>query len=412
MSPGPFSIARLPRIEFGAGTIGKLPDIAAAYGKRVLLVTGAASFVKGPHWKPLCAALKNRGIGWEQVRVSGEPSPELVDQAARQFRAAKIDAVIGIGGGSALDAGKAIAGLLKVNHSVMDFLEGVGPELPYPGPAIPFIAVPTTAGTGSEAAKNAVLSIGGAQAFKKSFRHDQLVAQYAIVDPDLLTSCPPELIAANGMDAITQLLESFVSLRANAFTDPLALAGLRAARDSLLPWFEQGADADPHCRAGMAYAALLSGVALAQTGLGSVHGLASPLGALFPIPHGAACGTLVARATEINIAVMEEREPENPALERYARAGDLLCGCKHMTPTLSRRELVELLYAWTAELKLAPLGKYGVAETDLERIVAQSRGSSMKTNPVVLSDEELRDVLRPCLLHDRQPVSRGKEIFQ
>jgi len=236
---------------------------------------------------------------------------------------------VGIGGGSALDAAKAIAGLLRVGDSVMDYLEGVGPEKPYTGPAVPFIAVPTTAGTGSEATKNAVLSRHGRDGFKKSFRDERLVAQHALVDPDLLIGCPPELIAANGMDALTQLVESWTSLRANPFTDALALSGLEAARDALLPWYENAggpADITEAARSRMAYASLISGITLAQVGLGAVHGLASPLGAFFPIPHGVVCGTLLAEATDINIRAMRERDRHNPALARYARLAEILLG--------------------------------------------------------------------------------------
>ena len=222
-------------------------------------------------------ALKGRGLSWEDMVVEQEPSPGLVDQAVRVYRHAGIEIVLGIGGGSVLDAAKAIAGLLPHGNSVMDHLEGVGPELPYQGPSLPFIAVPTTAGTGSEATKNAVLSMHGPDGFKKSFRHDLLVARYAVVDPALLATCPPDLIAANGMDALTQLLESYVSTRANPFVDALALSGLGYVRDGLLDWYEGGEKA-AEGRAGMAYAALLSGITLAQVGLGSVHGLAAPLG--------------------------------------------------------------------------------------------------------------------------------------
>ncbi len=202
----------------------------------------------------------------------------MIDAAVNEYAPADIDVVLGIGGGSAMDAAKAIAGLLRVKQSVMDFLEGVGPELPYRGPAVPLIAVPTTAGTGSEATKNAVLSKQGHDGFKKSFRDDRLVAEVAIVDPDLLSSCPREVIAANGMDALTQLIESYVSIKANVFNDALGISGLRAARDGLVHLY-QSAGADGAARERMAYASLISGINLAQTGLGSVHGLASPLGA-------------------------------------------------------------------------------------------------------------------------------------
>lgn len=388
----PFSIARLPRIEFGAGTARKLPDLAAAFGSRVLLVTGARSFLASAHAQTLQGGLKNRGLSWDVVHVTGEPSPETVDAAVQAFHGTGITAVIGIGGGSALDAAKAIAGLLVSGNSVMDHLEGVGPERPYRGPATPFIAVPTTAGTGSEATKNAVLSRLGADGFKKSFRDDTLVAQVAVVDPDLAAGCPPALIAANGMDALTQLLESYVSTRANPMTDALALSGLAAVRDGLLAWHKGGAAAT-EARAYMAYASLLSGICLAQTGLGSVHGLASPLGAFFPIGHGVVCGTLVEAATRTNIAALEARQPHSGALKKYAEIGRILSGRTRRTDEEDRRQLVTLLDTWTQRLDLPRLSALGVTAADRPRIVAASRGSSMKTNPVMLTDDEIGEVI-------------------
>ncbi|MEA3411425.1 MAG: iron-containing alcohol dehydrogenase [Pseudomonadota bacterium] len=388
---GAFSIARLPRIEFGSGAFSKTAGIAARYGSRVLLVTGAGSFRDSPHRERLEKDLSDRGISWRYVTFSGEPSPDTIDAAVADA-VKDIDVVIGIGGGSALDAAKAIAGLLKVGASVMDYLEGVGPERQYEGPATPFVAVPTTAGTGSEATRNAVLSRLGAHGFKKSFRHDHLVAEYAVVDPDLLETCPKNIIAANGMDALTQLIESYVSLRANVMTDALAISGLRAARDGLLPWYLGEGDPAQN-RACMAWAALASGITLAQTGLGSVHGLASPLGAFHPIPHGVVCGTLVAAATQVNIRAMNDREPGNIALARYARVAEVLLERRIRDPESARTALVERLDEWTRRLDLPPLSHYGIDEQALDSIVAHSRGSSMKTNPVVLSDAEVREVL-------------------
>ncbi len=387
-----FSIARLPRIEFGAGVLKKLPDIIASFGSRILLVTGSRSFIDSSHWEPFIDQLQQRSIRWQQCMVADEPSPALIDGIVKTYANDTFDAVIGIGGGSALDAAKAIAGLLKVQRSVMDYLEGVGPELPYEGPAIPFIAVPTTAGTGSEATKNAVLSVQGEQGFKKSFRHDKLVAEYAIVDPDLLVSCPPSVIAANGMDALTQLLESYVSLKSNAFTDALAISGLQAARDALIPLYRQEGEL-AHYREKMAYAALLSGITLAQVGLGSVHGLASPLGAFYPIPHGVVCGTLVASATRINIHSMLAREPNNKALAKYLHAAEILCQKRFIDPQAAFNALIDLLADWTNELALPRLAHYGLHESGLDKVIANCRGSSMKTNPIVLKDKEIRQIL-------------------
>jgi len=392
----PFSIARLPRIEFGAGRLAKVPELAARYGTRALIVTGGQSLRQTEHWESLTGALSERGMTWKDFPVNDEPSPKLVDHAVRGFLDEHIDVVLGIGGGSVLDAAKAIAGLLPRGGSVMDHLEGVGPEKPYEGPSLPYIAVPTTAGTGSEATKNAVLSERGAHGFKKSFRDEQLVPQYAVVDPELLTSCPPDLIAANGMDALTQLLESYVSLKANPFTDALALSGLAAVRDGLLAWYETGPEAAA-ARGQMAYAALISGITLAQCGLGSVHGLASPLGAFSTIPHGVACGTMVATCTDLNIRAMREREPNHPALGKYAAVGALFTGKHYEHREEAWVALLEILSDWTYRMKLPTLSEYGIGETDMGRIVANSRGSSMKTNPIVLTDAEIAETLRARL---------------
>lgn len=377
-----FTIARLPRIEFGAGTIRRLPDIASGYGKRLLLVTGQRSFVESPAGEWLFAELKAQGFTWEQVKVGGEPTPQFVDASVAQLRGTPIDAVLGIGGGSALDAAKAVAGLLKRGNSVLDHLEGVGPELPYRGPATPFIAVPTTAGTGSEATKNAVLSVPGQ--YKKSFRDDALVAEWAVVDPDLLATCPPELIAADGMDALTQLLESFVSTRANPMTDALARSGLAAASEALLPL---NGKQSPEARAKMAYASLVSGICLAQTGLGAVHGLAAPLGAFFPIPHGVACGTLLAAATRVNLAALRRRDPQSEALAKYDEVRRLF----------GATDLAAMLASWTEHLALPRLSAWRTTTTDFPRIIADARGSSMKTNPIDLSDGEIAQILEERL---------------
>jgi alcohol dehydrogenase len=204
------------------------------------------------------------------------------------------------------------------------------------------------------------------------------------------------LIAANGMDALTQLLESYVSTHANPYTDALAESGLAAARDGLLEWYREGPGATA-AQDRMAYAALLSGVTLAQTGLGSVHGLASPLGAYFPIPHGVACGTAVASATAINLGALKGREPASPALAKYARAAAILCGRTFETPDAAHAALVGLLEEWTEAMELPRLSRYGVGEGDVARLVSGSRGSSMKTNPIALRDDELAELVRSRL---------------
>ncbi len=390
----PFSCSRLPRILFGTGQFQQLPSLIQQYGHRVLLITGAASFQNSPRWNGLQEQARSLDLVIHHQTIQEEPSPQWVDDVVSRFYGHNLQVVVAIGGGSALDAAKAVAGLLPHGNSVMDHLEGVGRNLPYHGPALPYIAVPTTAGTGSEATKNAVLSVRGPEGFKKSFRHDCLVPEYAIVDPDLLDTCPKAQMAANGMDAFTQLLESYVSSQASPITDALALSGIEAFRQGFWSALNGGSSVEAQAgRSQLAYASLLSGITLAQAGLGSVHGLAAPLGAFFPIPHGVACGTLLAEATAINLQALRSRNPEHPALSRYAHVGHLLCQYTFTSDTEAADGLVALLRQWVSLLKLPTLGEWGVTPADIPRIVANARGNSMKTNPIMLTDLDISAIL-------------------
>ena len=390
----PFAIGSVPKILFGSGRLKELPSLARGFGSHLLLVTGHQSFSHSESGLWLDAELAANGFSVERVSITGEPSPDAIDGIVAALKAQSIDLVIGIGGGSVLDAAKAIAGLLKPQNSVMDHLEGVGPELPYEGPATPFIAVPTTAGTGSEATRNAVLSRHGANGFKKSFRDDALMARYALIDPDLLRTCPKPLVAANGMDALTQLIEAFVSLRANPMTDALALSGIALASKGLRQWYHGVEEADG--RSAMAYAALQSGICLAQAGLGSVHGLAQPLGSFFPIGHGVVCGTLLAEATAVNLEALHQRSPGDIALSKYAEVGRVLLERHDLDQESALTLLIDYLRKLREELSLPGLGALGVLREDFERIVAHSRGSSMKTNPILLEDSEIATILERC----------------
>ncbi len=393
-----FTVARLSQILFGEGRLAEVANQVAIYGRRVLIVTGARSFQTTANWTQLQAQFQAQQLTWYQITVSGEPTPDLVDETVKQYKNQGIEVVLGIGGGSVLDAAKAIAGLLPFGNSVMDHLEGVGRGLAYLGPALPFIAVPTTAGTGSEATKNAVLSQQGAQGFKKSFRHDSLVPKVAIVDPNLLISCPPDLLAANGMDAFTQLLESYTSTQANPFTDALAISGMSAFRDGFFPAWECQHEAAARVgRSQIAYASLLSGITLAQTGLGVVHGLAAPLGAFFPAPHGVVCGTLLAAATATNIHALQTRMPNDIALSKYSHIGRLLIGKDSLSDQQALEQLISTLHRWTQQLNLPRLGTYGMQLEHVDKVVAASQGNSMKTNPIKLTNEELSKLLKERL---------------
>lgn len=384
-----FTFAATPHIHFGVGKRHELPGVIASFGQRVLLVTGAASFEVSDYGRLLLDELQNQ-FEFRRVRVNGEPSPPLVDDAVAEYAGWRPDCVVAIGGGSVIDAAKAIAGLLPSGASVMEYLEGVGRGDIYSGPSTPFIALPTTAGTGGETSKNAVLSVVGKNGFKKSFRHDLLVARVIILDPELCMGCPPGVTAACGMDALTQLLESYVSSDASPITDALALSGLAHVRESLIPAVEHGNNLE--ARSGMLYASSISGLALANAGLGSVHGLASPLGAFFPIPHGVVCGTLVSAAARQNISLLEAMNPLHPALYKYATAGRLMLDDQCLSDKAARAGLLDLLDEWTGRLGIARLSAFGISAADIPKITAHVSGG-MKTNPVQLTDIQAQALL-------------------
>jgi alcohol dehydrogenase len=322
-----------------------------------------------------------------------------VEGPVATYRGHDVNVVIGVGGGAALDTAKAIAGLLPVTTELMDHLEGVGRGIPYPGTALPVVAVPTTAGTGAEATRNAVITKRGTDGYKRSLRHESMVPADAVVDPDLLAGAPRSLIAANGLDALTQLLEAYTSQRATPMTDALARDGLAACRDGLLAWHADpdGPDA-PSARSRMAYAALLSGVCLANAGLGAVHGLASPLGAQLPIPHGMACGAVLWQTVRANITALTERDPDSPALPKYAEAGRILASLPiTIRDGATRVQLVDGLHDMVEALAVPRLSAFGMTKAHIPLIVADSPGSSMRTNPVALTDEELTYILEQAL---------------
>jgi alcohol dehydrogenase len=396
----PFAIGRLPRITFGSGSFALVPGITAGHGSRVLLVSGGRWFDDSPRRSELDVGLAAAGVRIVgSTMVAGEPGPADVEEPLARYRDAHVDVVLGIGGGAVIDTAKAIAGLLRSGTNLMDHLEGVGRGLPYPGPALPVVAVPTTAGTGAEATRNAVITERGPQGYKRSFRDERLVPADAVIDPDLLATAPRPLIAANGLDALTQLLEATTSQRATPMTDALARSGLFAVREGLLAWHADPAGSGaPAARSQMAYAALLSGICLANAGLGAVHGLASPLGAQLPIPHGMACGAVLWQTIEANVTALAARAPASAALARYADAGrilaDLPAGCDDAE---ARSALVATLRDWVSRLEVPGLSSFGMSREHIAAVVADSPGSSMKTNPVSVSDVELAGVLERAL---------------
>jgi alcohol dehydrogenase class IV len=384
-----FSFSRIPELVFGAGKLSLLSGILEKYGKQLLFVTGKDSFLKSNQANLLFEKLKTSGFSWLIYQVNHEPSPEDIDNAVDLFRSNLPDAVVAIGGGSVVDAGKAISAMLMSSESTINYLEGVG-NLNPPGKKIPFIAVPTTAGTGSEATKNAVISKVGENGFKSSLRHNNYIPDLALIDPELQLSCPPKLTACSGMDAFTQLLESYLSTQANPMTDALALDGIAQINDSLLHVVND----DPHdvkLRSKMAYASWLSGITLANSGLGTVHGFAASVGALYDIPHGVICGTLMAETNRLSLYRLKGTADEQFVLKKYADMGRIFSDWIARSNTYYAALLIDHLSEMTERLHIPKLSDYGVRAEDLEKIADHT---SNKNNPVKFSKEDLIEILK------------------
>jgi alcohol dehydrogenase len=387
-----FNFASIPHIIFGAGKLNELYNIIPKFGNNILVVIGGSSLNQSGKWNEIASILESKSINFSSISISREPSPILIDDAVAKFRNKNLDLIVGIGGGSVIDTGKAISAMLTKDDSIRNYLEGVGNKV-HNGKKIPYIALPTTSGTGSEATKNAVISEIGPDGFKKSLRHDNLIPNIAIIDPELMISCPSSVSAACGMDAFTQLLESYVSSKASAITDALAYSGMKFLSENLMLAYSSGAS-DVNVRAAMAYSSLMSGITLANAGLGIIHGLASQIGGLFNIPHGVVCGTLLAEATKLNVEILQNLGRDGKlGLKKHANIGTLLSG-KHDAPEEKIQEnslkLIEMLEKWTKDLKIDRLGKYGINEEDIDAIV---ENVGIKNNPVNLSKEDLKTLV-------------------
>lgn len=377
-----FEFATAARVIFGEGKAAVLPEIARSFGARAMVVTGASA--------ERAASLVS-ALSAQTFAVSGEPTVDLVREGARRAREAGCDVVISVGGGSVIDAGKAVAALATNGGEPLDFLEVVGKGRAIAEMPLPFIAVPTTAGTGSEVTRNAVLG-STERGVKASLRSPMLLPRVALVDPEWTYGLPPAVTASTGLDALTQLIEPYVSARANPLTDAICVAGMERAAGALRRAYRDGADRD--ARRDMALASLFGGLALANSGLGVVHGFASPLGGGWKAPHGALCAALLPHGIAANVAALRARAPEHPALEKYAAIARLLTGRKDARA----EDGIEWVRALCAELNIPALEAWGISETDLPGVVEEAaRASSMKANPLRLTSEELMGVARAAL---------------
>ncbi len=383
-----FSIAPTPRIVFGVGRIHSLPAIIHSFGTRVLLLLGTTSFKNTAHWENLQQMLVDGGMDFWIEQVGAEPSPERVDAISGRYRDKNIHVVVAIGGGSVLDGGKAVAAMLVCSGSVIRYLEGVGDIRP-DGGRLPYIAVPTTSGTGSEVTSNAVITHVGREGFKKSLRHENFIPDVAVLDPALTATCPQEITINCAMDAFTQLVESYLSPKASPFTDDLALGAIGRIRSSL-PAVCRG-EGNITDRSNMAYAACISGITLTNAGLGIIHGFAAVIGGLFSIPHGVVCGTLMAAGNEITLRRLRTEEEKGAvALQKYSALGRIFSDREKADDTYYQDSFIAMLHQLTSDLKIDMLGKYGIREADVARIVQQS---DCKNNPVNLNPGDMAEIL-------------------
>ncbi len=382
-----FEFATATQLVFGRGKIGVVGKAAATMGKKAFILSG----VQGSNLAHLTHILQENQVAWDIQHVTGEPSIETVEQGKRVAQEGGCDLVIGIGGGSAIDTGKAVAAMCANAGEVLDYLEVVGSNQPLNQPPLPYIAIPTTAGTGSEVTRNAVIFVSEKKV-KVSLRSPLLLPRLAVIDPELTVSLPPFVTASTGMDALAQVIEPFVSMRANALVDLYCREGMKRAARSLFLAYQSGTDLE--AREDMAFTSLMGGLSLANAGLGAVHGFAGPVGGMFAAPHGAVCAALLSPVVLVNVRALKSRAPNALALARYTEIAQLVTGRENAS--------IPDLCSWLEDLRLSleipGLGKYGIKPEHIGDLVEKSAvASSMKANPIELRPDEMYEILERAL---------------
>lgn len=382
-----FDFATATQIIFGVGRLREIGPLTATLGSRALVVGGATS----ERLVPLLELLHAAQIPTRILSIPTEPTPDMVMAGVQQARAGGCDVVVGMGGGSVLDAGKAIAALLTNPNDISDYLEVVGRNLPLTEVAAPYIAIPTTAGTGSEVTRNAVLALPEQQV-KVSLRSPWMLPRVALIDPELSYTMPPAITASTGLDALTQCLEPYVTAQANPLSDAFCREGMQRVARALRRAYLDGHDAA--ARTDMALASLCGGLALANAKLGAVHGFAAPLGAMFPVPHGMVCAQLLPLVMAANIQALQQRAPDGQALQRYAEIARILTS----DPNAQAADGVSWVRHLCMGLHVPPLGQFGITAAAIPTVVERAQqASSMQGNPIVLTAEELTHVLNQAL---------------
>ncbi|TET55276.1 MAG: iron-containing alcohol dehydrogenase [Anaerolineales bacterium] len=382
-----FEFATTTRIIFGAGTLADVPPLAAQFGKRALVVTGSCP----ERAEALLEGLAREEMAVAKYSVAREPTIEMVEEGTALAREAGCDVVLGFGGGSAIDAGKAIAALLANPGHPLEYLEVIGQGRPLARAPLPYIAIPTTAGTGAEVTRNAVL-LSPEHQVKVSLRSLAMLPRIAVVDPELTYSLPPETTASTGLDALAQLIEPFVSHPATPITHSLCREGIRRAGRSLRRAYSHGDDAA--AREDMSLASLCGGLALANAKLGAVHGLAGPLGGMIDAPHGALCGRLLPHVMAANVRTLRKRMPQCKALARYDEIARLLTG----DTAAAAEDGVVWVDSLCSDVAVPPLRAYGLSEQDFPLLIEKATASSsMKGNPIALGTDELLQIVSAAL---------------
>ena len=378
-----FDFATAPRILFGIGCLAEGIKAAAQFGSKALLV-------HAPTAAPLesvTSLLACAGITLSEYTVDHEPSIYLVQDMVKKARAEKCEFVLAYGGGSVLDAGKATSAMLTNPGELLDYLEVVGLNQPLTRPAAPCVTIPTTAGTGAEVTRNAVLAVPEKKV-KVSLRSCYLMPRLAVVDPQLTVSLPPPITAYTGLDALTQVIEPYVSIKNNPLMDLICRDGVARSASSLRKAYLNGSDME--ARLDLSMTSLFGGLALTNAGLGAVHGFAAPMGGMYDIHHGAVCGILLPAVVRMNILALKTREKENPALARYAEIAALLTG----NPNARAEDAAEWLSTLVTDLKIPRLSEYNILRQEFPLIAEKAlKASSMKANPLPLTSDELIQIL-------------------
>ncbi len=395
MNVSAFNCVNNKKVIFSKGSIIKLPEEAAFFGEKVLLLTGGKSLKDSGKLDEIISGYRGTGAKVSSEVIIGEPSPDVIDEITGEYRKNKPDVICAVGGGSVIDSAKAVSAMLSQPGKISDYLEGVGTEKPT-GQKVPVIAVPTTAGTGSEASCNAVITNLGSKGYKKSLRHFNYIPDIAIIDPELYMSCPSAVAASSGMDALSQLIESYISTSSNFYTDMHVSGAIKLALEALPVITGNNESEEKAAKAWekIAYAAFISGFALLNAGLALVHGIAGPAGGFYDIPHGVICGTLLAPSMKHTINKLARVEPESPYLLKFSALGNIASGSDDMLPSESRTRLIRILEGLTESLNIPRFSDYGLKTEDLKKI---AEASDNKKNPVKLDSQEIFEVLKERL---------------